>query len=771
MSPSIFTPNNKIDSVAVIGNYLPRQCGIATFTTDLVQSLIKQESQCQFRAVVINDKLAGYDYEKEVYFEINQNNREEYHTAANFININQIDVVCLQHEFGIFGGPAGRYILELLQEVQMPIITTLHTVQVEPTKKQQIIMQQLVDLSDRLVVMSQNAVNILHTAYDIPKDQIAYIPHGIPDMPFVDPNYYKEKFGLMGRKVLLTFGLLSRNKGIEYVIEALPSVVKQFPDLTYIVLGATHPNVLASEGEVYRANLEKLVQKLNLEDHVIFKNKFVPFEELCEYLAATDIYVTPYTNEEQITSGTLAYATGTGKAVISSPYWYAKEMLEDGRGQLVPFKDADAIAKATLNLFEDNAKRHQMRKRAYDFNRNATWSEVARQYLELFHQVKQDYSLNPRPLPSSKVALQPTQAMELPSLKLNHLLSLTDDTGILQHAKYAIANRDHGYCTDDNARALIFALQAKQIFQATDIESAHLNTLGNRYLSFLLHAFNEENGRFRNFMGFARDWKELEGSEDSHGRALWALGTTVSLTSDNLHLPVASSLFMRGLEATESFSSRRAIAFSLIGIDGYLQTFSGNSKARRIGTLLASKLLSQFSSNVTDNWIWLEDKVTYSNAKIPHSLILTGRRLQNDKMLQMGLRSLEWLINEQTENGYLSIIGNDGWYLRNEHKANFDQQPLEANGLIDACISAYEITHNENWLNRAQLCFNWFLGYNDLKVPLYNEHTGGCKDGLESVKLNQNEGAESTLAWLLSLTSMYQLSKKETPDPVRTKTI
>lgn len=766
MDISVNNPAPEINSVAVIGNYLPRRCGIATFTTDLVESLSAEKHIIACNAVAMNDTPRGYDYPGKVSFEINQDNLKDYRTAAEFLNMNQVDIVCLQHEFGIFGGQSGDYILTLLQELQMPVVTTLHTVLVEPTKKQKNVMEQLVELSDRLVVMSQSAIHILHTLYDIPKEKIVYIPHGIPDIPFIDPIYYKDKFDLLGQKVLLTFGLLSENKGIEYVIKGLPRVVEKFPDLTYIVLGATHPDVLESEGEKYRGKLEQLVQKLDLEDHVVFKNQFVPFEELCDYLAATDLYITPYNNEEQITSGTLAYACGTGKAVISTPYWYAKEMLSDDRGRLVPFKDADAMADSIIELFENNTERHQMRKRAYDYNRHATWDEVASQYSEIFHEINSNQISSPKPKDSDRTNQSIKNGRKLPPIKLDHLLALTDDTGILQHAKYTIPDRNHGYCTDDNSRALIFAQQACRTSQIRQADEKQLETLSNRYLSFLSHAFNPNTGRFMNFMSYSREWLDSdEGSEDSHGRALWALGATASLSEQSPHVTLASTLFVQGIKAAESFKAPRAIAFSLIGLDSYLKTFSGDTNARRISTVLSERLFDQFTANKSDEWPWIENILTYSNGKLPHALILAGRLHQKDEMISMGLRSLSWLFKNQIEDDYLVPVGNHGWYDRQGKKARFDQQPLEAQGLLDACISAFKATGDERWLHRAKTCFNWFLGNNDLNLPLYDDRTGGCRDGLESNKVNENQGAESTLAWLLSLAAMHQISDEEILKP------
>jgi glycosyltransferase involved in cell wall biosynthesis len=758
----------KINSVATIGNYLPRQCGIATFTTDLVQSLSPKITRCE--AIAINDKPEGYDYPEKVRFEINQHNLLDYHTAARFLNINEFDLVCLQHEFGIFGGKAGSHILELLDKLHMPVVTTLHTVLDDPSPKYRSAMERLTDLSDRFVVMSQSAVNILKVVYDIPQEQIAYIPHGIPDTPFVDPNYYKEHFNLLGRRILLTFGLLSENKGIEYVLRGLPKVIEQFPDVIYIVLGATHPHVLEWEGEKYRESLQDLVKELGIERHVMFKNQFVPFETLCEYLSAADLYVTPYVNEDQITSGTLAYAMGTGKAVISTPYWYAEEMLSGGRGCLVPFKDDKEMADNIIDLFRNEAKRHQMRKRAYDFNRNATWEQVARQYLNTFEEVKHDYNQQPRPRDYSSLTSTNGKNTNgkrtdghIPELKFDHLLALTDDTGMLQHAKSKISNRNYGYCTDDNARALIVAVRSRQISQ---VDASPLDGLFDRCLAFLLHAYNQKYRHFRNFMSYDRKWLESTGSDDSHGRALWALGNIVSLGQESSHLPLTSNLFMEALETAGTFQSPRSIAFTLLGIHAYLKTFPGDTKARRISKLLAGNLYEEFTSNASTDWPWLEEQLAYANAKLPHVLILAGDSLHREDMTQMGLEALGWLLDIQTEEGHLVPIGNQDWYKRGGRKSRFDQQPLEANALIEACIAAYHVTNDKYWLDYAVTCFNWFLGYNDLNIPLYDAVSGGCRDGLQSNGVNQNEGAESTLAWLLSLTSIRERSNDEILQPV-----
>lgn len=751
-----------INSVGVIGNFLPRKCGIATFTSDLVQSLKKHHKKCV--TLAMNDRPGGYDYPPDVQFEIFKDRLSDYKTAADYLNTQNVDMALLQHEFGIFGGDSGEYILSLLEKLEMPVAITLHTVLTEPTRKQMQVMQRLADFTDSFIVMSKTAIEILHTLYDIPREKISFIPHGIPDMPFGDPNYYKERFDLLGRKVLLTFGLLSQNKGIEYVIKALPEAIGQFPDLTYVVLGATHPNVLESEGEKYRNHLKELVQKLDLEDHVVFKNQFVPFDELCKYISASDIYITPYIQPEQITSGTLAYAAGMGKAIISTRYWYAKEMLAEERGQLVPFKNEDAIADSIIKLLDDEALLHKMRKRVYDYNRNAVWKEVGKQYEDVFKDIRLEYNRNPRSQNASSVnsSNHYETNINLPRFNINHLEQLTDSTGLLQHAKYTIANRNHGYCTDDNARALLVALKAQKIFTITQKDAFRLKRLANNYLSFLLHAFNTETGRFYNFMSYSREWlEESAGSEDSHGRALWALGSTVALTGQSSDNSLAAKLFMRSLPVVDTFQSPRALAFTIKGIDAYLEVYSGDANARRIYTTLAERLFKQFKANSTDDWPWLEDILAYSNGKLPHALILAGNRLKRDDMSEMGLKSLRWLFEIQIENHHLTPIGNHGWYKRNSTKARFDQQPLEANALLEASIAAYQTEKKIYWLDKAKISFNWFLGQNDLNIPLYDSETGGCRDGLEADGVNHNEGAESTLAWMLSLLAMYELSDKQ----------
>jgi len=410
-----------IDSVAVIGNYLPRQCGIATFTTDLVEGLSAEAPDIYCWAAAMNDKPEGYPYPDKVRFEISQNKLADYDIASQFLNISQTDIVCVQHEYGLFGGPAGSHLLKLLGDLRMPVVTTLHTVLKDPAPEYRDVMCRLSDLSDKLVVMSRKASDFLKDIYAVPEEKIAFIHHGIPDTPFIDPSFYKDKFGVEGKKVLLTFGLLSPNKGIENVLQALPAVIKKHPDVVYIILGATHPHILKLHGDAYRIMLQQLVHKLNIGEHVIFQNRFVELKELCEFLGIADIYVTPYLEEAQITSGTLAYAMGTGKAVISTPYWYATEMLAEDRGRIVPFHHPDAMAEQIIDLMDHDIDRHAMRKKAYMFSRDAVWKEVSRKYLQVFSEVRQNRTRNPRPRHCYVENIKAITSFELPEIKLDHL--------------------------------------------------------------------------------------------------------------------------------------------------------------------------------------------------------------------------------------------------------------------------------------------------------------------------------------------------------------
>jgi glycosyltransferase involved in cell wall biosynthesis len=741
-----------IRKIAFLGDYLPRKCGIATFTTDLRCAVAAEFPAMQCLVVPVNDLAGGYDYPAEVRFEIAEQDLPSYLRASDFLNITDVDVVCVEHEFGIFGGPAGSHVLALLRELQMPIVTTLHTVLREPSPEQRRVMRDLIRLSTRLVTMTERGQQFLREVYQAPEAKIDLIPHGIPDMPFADPNYFKDEFGVAGKQVLLTFGLLSPNKGIEYALRALPDIIREFPNIVYIVLGQTHPNLLRDEGEAYRLSLERLAKDLGVQRHVVFFNRFVELEELMRFIGAADIYLTPYLTESQITSGTLAYAFGAGNAVVSTPYWHATELLTAERGKLVPFRDARAIAVAVVELLRDEPLRHSMRKNAYKLGRDMVWSRVAQLYMKSFEQARHDHSFVGRK--SSPIKTLDEQPGLLPGIKLEHLFRMSDSTGIFQHASFTVPNFAEGYCTDDNARALVLALRLQQLGHG----SPRLGAQAATYAAFLNHAFDRKRGRFRNFMSFDRHWLEEVGSEDCQGHALWALGLCVSQAGQGSFQMLAAELFEQALPVAAEFMSPRALAFTLIGIDEYLRRFSGDRRANQIRESLTAKLLQRYTDAATDEWQWFEEVVSYANAKLPHAMILSGRCLNNGTMLELGLKTLRWLIKIQTSDaGSFRPIGSNGFYPRGKERAIFDQQPIEAQVTISACIEAYQATGDMFWVTEARRAFEWFLGRNDLGLALYDSTTGGCRDGLHVDRLSQNQGAESTLAFLLSLAEMQAL--------------
>lgn len=741
-----------IKKVAFIGNYLPRQCGIATFTTDLCESFASGNPAVQCFAIPITDIEEGYEYPERVRLEIQEQDIDTYKAAADFLNLNNVDIVCLQFEYGIFGGKAGSHILSLLRNLKMPIITTLHTVLKNPSLEQRRVMDEVLAVSDYVIVMIQKAVEILQDVHKISPDKVRLIPHGIHDMPFIDPNFYKDQYGVEGKIVILTFGLISPQKGIEVVLRALPEIIKSRPNVVYLVAGVTHPNILRHEGEKYRLSLQRLADELGINKHVIFYNKFVSLEELKELITLTDIYITPYLEETQITSGTLAYAFGAGNALISTPYWHAKELLTDGRGILVPFGDSDSIAKAVTGLFENELELHSMRKNAYLLGREMTWDNVAQRYGNLFAEARQKRAAVMR----KKISMRSLdeQPPILPEIKLDHLMRMTDSIGIFQHAKHNVPNFAEGYCTDDNSRALILTVLLENL---GTINPATLNDLASRYLGFLRYAWDEKNARFRSLLSFQREWEDAF-SEDSHGRAVWALGTCIGRSRNEGFSQMAAEIFEYALTSTSSFTSPRAWAFALIGIEAYQRRFPGDRISRGVMETLSTRLMRLYDENRSSEWKWFEPVLSYSNAAIPRALIVSGRTLANKEMLAVGFESLKWLNDLQTYRGHFQPVGCDRVFERGSSKPIFDQQPIEAYATISACLEAYITTKDKRWYSEAEKAFQWFLGTNDLGVQLYDPENGGCYDGLQVDRVNRNQGAESTIAFLLSLYEMANIT-------------
>jgi glycosyltransferase involved in cell wall biosynthesis len=744
---------SSISRVAFASDYLPRRCGIATFTFDLRSALAKEYPEAEHLVAAVTDIEGGYQYPPEVRFQWAERDLDSYRRAADFINFARADVVSLQHEFGIYGGVAGSHILALLGDLNAPVVTTLHTIDTTPNPDQRKVMDGLIERSARLVVMAERGREFLRDIYDVPDRKIDLIPHGIPDMPFVDPNFYKDHFGVEGRLVALTFGLLSRNKGIEYVIEALPSIVEEFPSFVYIVLGATHPNVLRLEGESYRRSLERNARDLGLERHVIFYNRFVEPEELNEFIGAADLYITPYLNEAQITSGTLAFSFGLGKAVVSTPYWHAEELLAEGRGELVPFADSEAISNTVLGLLRDESRRHAMRKQAYLLGRKMVWPEMAHRYMESFAEARSTrLHTIPRLLEAWTLESRP---LELPQIRLDYIERLTDSTGVLQHASYSVPRFDEGYTTDDNARALLLAVLLEQSGQG-NVDGRRLAAI---CASFLQYAYDPSRRRFRNRLTYERTWQDDGGSDDTLGRALRSLGACVRFPPWINVQAWAVDLFDHALPSILDVGSLRAWAAALIGMDDYLHQLGGARLVENAFVELTEKLLKSYGANATDDWPWFEDAVSYDNAMLPHALILAGQRSGDEAVRETGLRSLRWLADIQTvDGGHFRPIGSNGFYRRGGVPARFDQQPLEAQAMTSGCLAAYRATGDESWLAEARRAFEWFLGRNDLGLEVYNANNGGCYDGLHEDRVNRNMGAESTLSFIQSLGEMRQVA-------------
>lgn len=747
-NPLIITNINRI---AFIGNYLPRQCGIATFTTDLSDAIASEYPNITCIALPINDIKEGYDYPNRVRFELNEKDIESYRRASDFLNINNVDLVCLQFEYGIFGGFSGSHIIALLSELRMPVVTTLHTVLRDPNAEQRIVLEKVANLSDRLIVMSERGAKYLQDVYKISPSKIDMIHHGIPDVPFMDPSFHKDSFGVEGKIVLLSFGLLSPSKGFEDVISALPKILESYPNVVYIILGETHPNILRNDGESYRLSLQLLAQEKGVESHVIFYNRFVGIEELLKFIGTADIYITPYLNEAQITSGTLAYTIGAGKAVISTPYWYAEEMLADDRGKLVPFHDPLSISEEVVKLLDDEQGRHAMRKRAYMFGREMIWTKVAQHYMGSFQRARME-RMNSTKMNISVVKSLVERPDVLPLIKLDHLFRMTDDTGMLQHAIFTVPNYEEGYTIDDNSRALIVSILLESLINDESIK------LASRYLAFLLFAFNSDNGHFRNFLSYQRNWLETSGSDDSHGRTIWALGVVLGRSKiPSLQSPIAGRLFEKAMPAISEMTSPRAWSFALMGIHEYSNRFAGDSKVSQVRVKLSERLHLLYKKNRTNDWRWFENSLSYCNAALPHALIISGNFMQNKVMIEDGLEALSWLADIQRADapgGHFTPIGSNGFYTKNKECARFDQQPVEAQTMVSACLDAYRITRKSIWLKEARRAFNWFLGRNDLNLSIYDPISGGCRDGLHSDRLNENQGAESTLAFLHSLVEL-----------------
>jgi glycosyltransferase involved in cell wall biosynthesis len=730
--------------LAYIGSYPPRQCGIGTFTQNLAHAMLDHgQGINEILIFALNEHDQQYSYPPEVKLCIRQEQQTDYLEAANFINLSGADACILEHEFGIFGGQSGVYILPLLHRLNIPLITTLHTILEIPSYNEKAILKEICKMSDRVVVMSQKAIHLLMEIYEVPKEKIVLIEHGVPDIRF-DKEQTRTEFKINQKKLLLTFGFIGRNKGIETVIKALPQVIEKHPEVLYIVLGKTHPNVLRHSGEEYRTYLQVLIKTLKLNEHVLLLNEFLDENELFKYLSACDIYITPYLNEAQITSGTLSYAMGAGCAVVSTPYWHAVELLAQNKGRLFDFNDFDGLSRILNELLENPEILNVIQKKASEYGQNITWPKIGQKYAELITYVSSEPKV---PSPKKENAIDP---LLLPPFTLAHIKRLTDDTGIIQHAKFGIPNLKEGYCLDDNARALLMVCMSyKQKKDPLALEYMPI------YLSYI-HYMQNKNGTFRNFLSFNRNFLDEVGSEDSFGRTIWALGYLLGNAPNDAYYQTGKLVFFDAAPNFEKIKSIRGIANTIIGICYYLKTNDSDDIMKLSLKKLADKLAANYNQNQSENWKWFESLLAYDNGILPLALLHASQVLEDDKVSEVAFATMNFLTRHTLKDGYLSIIGNKDWYVKDKERSMFAQQPLDALAMVLMYHQAFALTGDRDFLQKLFTSFMWFLGENDMRMSLYDFETKGCCDGFENYGVNRNQGAESSLAYLISHLTVLQ---------------
>ncbi|MHA4896185.1 glycosyltransferase [Pedobacter sp. PWIIR3] len=730
--------------IAYISSYPPRECGIATFNHNLLRAIGFDKNAVSEDSFVVamNDaeNLNEYEYPKEVKYIIRQENQKDYIRAADYINTSLADACILEHEYGIYGGESGVYILPLIARLQKPLITIFHTILKDPNHMQLTVLREIAKYSSRIVVMSHRAVGFLTSIYGIPYHKIQLIEHGVPHLEPKADNPVKNSLAFKGKKVLFTFGLISRNKGLETVIEALPKIVENNPDVMYVILGTTHPGVIRNSGEEYRDSLKRLAKTLNVENNLTFINKFVSEEELHDYLTACDMYITPYLNEAQITSGTLSYAVGAGAAVISTPYWHAQELLSDHRGRLFDFKDANGLADIVNELFDDEEKLRELKENAFEYGLHLRWPSTGEVFVDVLNEAVDKY------LSEKETGGKPIIDPDImPAFNLAHIKRLTDDTGIVQHAKYGIPNLKEGYCVDDNARALFLTIMAYQ--QNKSKVALELLPI---YLSYIQY-MQCDDGNFRNFLSFRREYLDEVGTEDSFGRTIWSLGYLINNAPNNSYREFAKELFLKSVPHFKDLKHLRGLGNTIIGLTHFIKAHPSDEHIKDQLDKLAEPLKAAYRKNKIGHWHWFEEKMTYDNAILPLALMSYYEISKDQESYDIAFESMEYLTQKTLINGYLNPVGNDGWLFRDgPEMAIYDQQAIETMAMVLMYFKAYQITHDKLYIKQMYTSYQWFLGENILRIPLFDHETKGCADGLQTHGLNRNQGAESTLAYWIS---------------------
>lgn len=722
--------------IALVGNFAPRKCGIATFTTDIFEQLAEFHSEMAVDVYALDDPTQPLAYAEAVR-RIDCNDPDAYARAAREINEAGVDAVWVQHEYGIFGGADGEMVLDFVDRLAAPLVLTLHTVLTDPSEDQREILRHLIARASRIMVMSQYSRELLERDYDVPGRVLEVIEHGAPDRPFGRQEEFKERLGLEGRKVLTTFGLLSRGKGLENAIRALPGIVVRHPEVIYRIVGATHPNLVAYEGEAYREELQALAEELGVSAHIAWENRFLDTGELLDQLEACDIYLTPYLGMQQSTSGTLSYAVALGKAVVSTPYVHARELLGEDIGRLIEPGSSEPIAEAVNALFDQPAELAAMQRRAWARGREMIWPRFADASMRLV-----DRARAPEP------SLPPITAT--PGLAA--VLAMSDATGMLQHSIGVVPDRRHGYCLDDNARALMLMNVARGLPVAERMKWSLV------YAAFVQSAWNPDLGRFRNFMRFDRDWCEDEGSEDSNGRAIWALGQTYERAPDQSLSDWALQLFEDVLPRLATIEAPRARAFAMLGACAVLRRDPGNAIALDCVAEGGDFLMRLLGDGRRPDWAWFEAVLGYDNPRLPQALIEAGLALGHEAWIGAGLETLEWICRQQVSaRSQFRPIGSESFGKPHSYLP-FDQQPLEAQAAIEAACSAWTASHGTFWTEHALTAWRWFFGGNDRGVVLAEIATGRCRDGVTPRGANSNCGAESILAFQLSHYALAELA-------------